>query len=268
MTAPGRLAAVVEYDGTDFLGYQIQARGRTVQGEIEKTIKKVTQTEVRIAGAGRTDAGVHARGQVVAFDVSWRHGLPDLHRAINAELPGDVVFSELRLVDKAFHPRFSALSRSYRYTIVAQPWRPVLQNRYAYHLPKKLNVPAMNDASQTLIGSHDFSSFGKPPEGTVTIRNVIEARWTVTDCNLTFDITANAFLYRMVRRIVATLIKVGSGQLTVREFEEILEAKNLICSAPPAPARGLCLERVTYPPESWSQESSFDRGISDEKDNR
>jgi len=129
-----RYRALVSYDGTDFLGYQIQAQGRTVQGEIEKVLKKVTQGDIRIDGAGRTDAGVHATGQVIAFNARWKHLLEDFQRALNALLPPDIVISELRPVNKTFHPRFGAVSRSYQYTIINQPWPNVLERRYSYHV--------------------------------------------------------------------------------------------------------------------------------------
>ena len=247
MTLERRYRAIVEYDGTNFLGYQIQAKGRTVQGEIEQSLEKVTQSKIRIDGAGRTDAGVHAVGQVVAFNVIWRHLLRDLHRALNATLPHDIVISNLEVVDLAFHPRFDALSRSYRYTIINQPWPGVLQRRYAHHVRKELNLQLMREASQFLLGSHDFASFGKPPQGEKTVRHIIQAQWSVADNCLIFDITANAFLYRMVRTIVGTLIQVGLDQLTITDFEDILKARDVRRAAPPAPAHGLCLVKVAYP---------------------
>ncbi|GAB4424421.1 MAG: tRNA pseudouridine(38-40) synthase TruA [Anaerolineae bacterium] len=247
MTGKARYRAVIEYDGTDFLGFQIQARGRTVQGEIEKALQQVTQSTIRIDGAGRTDTGVHATGQVIAFNVKWKHSLADLHRALNANLPDDIVVSDLKIVDSMFHPRFSALSRSYCYTVINQPWPEVLQRRYAYHVKSPLDVGAMNEASRFLIGSHDFASFGKPPQGENTVRQVSQAEWTANGKLLDFEITANAFLYRMVRTIVGTLIQVGLGQLAVSEIKNILDARDLTRSAPPAPAHGLCLVRVAYP---------------------
>ena len=249
MTSDYRYCAIVEYDGTDFLGYQIQASDRTVQGEIEKSLQKVTQSAIRIDGAGRTDAGVHATGQVIAFNATWKHSLEELQRALNATLPNDIVISDLKIVDQSFHPRFSALSRSYCYTVMNQPWVSVLQRRYAYHVKKKLDVVAISEASQFLIGSHDFASFGKPPQGENTVRQVTQAKWSINGNWLTFEITANAFLYRMVRTLVGTLIQVGLGRLAVDEIKDILEARDLTRSAPPAPAHGLCLVRVTYPVE-------------------
>ncbi len=242
-----RYKALVEYDGTDFLGYQIQAQGRTVQGEIEKTLKKVTQLDIRIDGAGRTDAGVHAIGQVIAFNAIWKHSVEELHRALNATLPTDIVVSSLKTVDKIFHPRFDALSRSYRYTIINQSWPKVLERRYLHHVRNKLDVVAMRQASRFLLGSHDFASFGKPPKGQNTVRQVMQVDWFAEENRLIFEITANAFLYRMVRTIVGTVLQVGCGQLAPDDIKDIMAARDLRRSAPPAPAHGLCLVRVTYP---------------------
>jgi tRNA pseudouridine38-40 synthase len=242
-----RYKALVEYDGTEFLGYQIQAQGRTVQGEIEKTLKKVTQLDIRIDGAGRTDAGVHAIGQVIAFNAIWKHSVEELHRALNATLPTDIVVSSLKTVDKIFHPRFDALSRSYRYTIINQPWPKVLERRYVHYVRNKLDVVAMRQASRFLLGSHDFASFGKPPKGQNTVRQVMQVDWFAEGNRLIFEITANAFLYRMVRTIVGTVLQVGCGQLAPDDIKDIMAARDLRRSAPPAPAHGLCLVRVTYP---------------------
>ncbi len=246
-----RYCATIQYDGTDFLGFQFQPKGRTVQGEIEATLKRVTQSEIRIDGAGRTDAGVHATGQVIAFSVEWRHSLADLQRALNATLPQDIIISCLKIVTDDFHPRFDALSRCYCYTIDNQFWPSVLQQRYAYHVKDKLDMVAMQSAARFLVGTHDFASFGKPTQGTSTIRQVMETDWKTdwkTDGNLLFFyIRANAFLYRMVRKIVGTLIQVGLGHLKVQDIQTILEAKDLKCSASLVPACGLCLVEVVYP---------------------
>ena len=247
MTPQCRYWATVEYDGTDFLGYQIQATGRTIQGEIEKSLKKLTGSTVRIDGAGRTDAGVHPIGQIIAYNVGWQHALADLQLALNATLPRDIVITDLKITEAEFHPRFSALSRSYQYVVINRPWPSVLQRRYACHVRDKLDVAAMNEASRFLLGSHDFASFGKPPQGEITIREVMQADWSADGDRLVFEITANAYLYRMVRTIVGTLIEVGRGRLVAEDIKKILETRDLTRSATPAPAHGLCLVRVTYP---------------------
>lgn len=255
-----RYRATVEYDGTDFLGFQVQARGRTVQGELEKAIERVTQNQVRVLGAGRTDAGVHASGQVIAFDVSWRHTTQDLHRALNAVLPMDIAISDLTSTRFTFHPRFDAKWRRYRYTVLNQPARSPLWARYAHHAPEPLDLRMMNEASRRFIGSHDFVAFGKPVRGDSTVREVMQAEWLrpcvhskgatylkgVEGKLLVFEITANAFLYRMVRNIVGTLLRVGRGELAPDVVTALMEAGDRAASGPPAPARGLCLAKVEY----------------------
>jgi tRNA pseudouridine38-40 synthase len=247
-----RYRATVEYDGTDFLGFQIQARGRTVQGELEKAIERVSQKRVRVLGAGRTDAGVHASGQVIAFDVSWRHTEQVLCRALNAVLPEDIAIRHLTTTYPAFHPRFDARWRQYRYIILNQPVRSPLWARNAYHIAESLDVEAMGEASQALVGSCDFAAFGKPTQGASTVRHVMRAEWFV-ECPrdiegklLVFEIRANAFLYRMVRNIVGTLVRVGRGEFSPDEVVSFLEAKDRASTGPPAPPYGLCLVKVAY----------------------
>jgi tRNA pseudouridine38-40 synthase len=243
-----RFKAVVGYDGTDFLGFQIQAQGRTVQGELERSLEKITQSSIRVDGAGRTDSGVHAVGQVIAFNSAWRHSVSDLHRALNATLPKDIVISNLTTVDREFHPRFGATSRTYQYRVITRRWPSVLQRRYTHHLSAKLDLSLMNRAARQLIGSQDFASFGKPPQGHNTVRNIIEAEWRHYDEDeIRFTVTGNAFLYRMVRNIVGTLLQVGTAQLSVDEINQILVARDIRYCKPPAPAHGLCLINVTYP---------------------
>lgn len=247
-----RYRATVEYDGTEFLGFQVQARGRTVQSELEEAIERITQKRVRILGAGRTDAGVHAEGQVIAFDVVWRHTVQELQRALNAVLPEDIAIRDLATVHPAFHPRFDAKCRQYRYTILNQPIRAPLWARYAYHVPDPLDVELMRQASQELVGRHDFAAFGKPIRGESSIRQVLRADWSVEYPEgiigrlLIFEITANAFLYRMVRNIVGTLVRVGRGEVTSEEFVSLLGSRDRADVGPPAPSKGLCLVRVEY----------------------
>jgi len=241
-----RYRATVEYDGSDFLGFQYQARGRTVQGEIEKAIEKVTQQKVRIVGAGRTDAGVHALGQVVAFNVVWRHSAQDLQRALNAVLPIDVVLRDCRVVHFDFHPRYDALWRQYRYVVWNDPIRSPLWQRYAYHVPEPLDVVAMQRASRYLIGRHDFAAFGKAPQGDNTVRMVSQAEWITEGKRLIFEITADAFLRHMVRRIVGTLLQIGRGQRVPEEMALLVQGGAEQLTAPPAPAQGLCLVKIGY----------------------
>jgi len=237
---------VVAYDGTDFLGYQIQAQGRTVQGVLEETLQQIARQPIRVRAAGRTDAGVHAVGQVVAFSLGWKHPTPVLQRALNALLPVDVSIESLTRVKADFHPRFDAVSRQYRYTILNRPARDVLRHRYTTHIARPLRVADMQQAGRYLIGTHDFASFGKPPQGNNTVRSVSQAEWRVNGVELSFFITANAFLYRMVRNIVGTLIQVGHGTLAPTDVQDILQAKDRSKAGAPALANGLCLMKVNY----------------------
>lgn len=241
-----RFWARVEYDGTDFFGFQIQARGRTVQGEIERALEVVTQNPTRVIGAGRTDRGVHARGQVIAFSADWRHALPDLQRALNAVLAADVAIPGMGLAPEGFHPRFDAVRRTYRYSLLEQPWRSPLERRTVWHVAEGLDIVQMAKASQCLIGAQDFATFGRALQGENTIRTVFRAEWQQRGSTVDFEIEANAFLYRMVRSIVGTLQLVGSGQLSAEEFEAILRARDRSQVRQVAPAQGLCLMQVDY----------------------
>jgi tRNA pseudouridine38-40 synthase len=243
---PRRFWAKVEYDGTDFYGFQVQAVERTVQGEIERALEAVTRVKTRVVGAGRTDRGVHARGQVISFSATWRHGLPDLHRALNAVLAADVSILEMDLAPEGFHPRFSALRRAYRYTILNRLWRSPLERRAAWQVARKLDMARMVEASRSLIGTHDFATFGQPPQGENTVRTVFRAEWQGNGSQLWFDVEANAFLYRMVRNVVGTLVLVGWGQVAPQELESFLQARDRSLVKQVAPAHGLCLMRVDY----------------------
>jgi tRNA pseudouridine38-40 synthase len=238
--------ATVAYDGTDFLGFQLQSNGRTVQGVLEAALAQVTQTNVRVIGSGRTDSGVHARGQVIAFRSDWRHKMEDLHRALNAMLPPDVAVLDLDRAPEGWHPRFSALRRHYRYTVLNQPLRSPLDRRYAHHLPQPLDIRALQAGSGLLVGVHDFAAFGQATQGESTQREVFEARWRQDGPWFTFDVVGNAFLRGMVRNLVGLLLQVGAGCWLVERVAEVLESRNRALAAPPAPACGLCLMRVEY----------------------
>ena len=239
--------AVVEYDGTDLLGFQIQRQGRTVQGEIESVLSRLTQSPVRVTGAGRTDAGVHASGQVVAFRAPWKHSASDLFRAVNALLPDDIAFRHLDLAPAGFHPRFSAVKRCYRYQIGLWPGHSPLRSRYAWEVGPGLDLEAMREAAAHLIGIHDFATFGQPPQGEVTIREMFSAVVIDESPWLYIDLCANAFLRRMVRTLVMTLVQVGQGQRPVSDVQRLLQARDRSQSPPPAPAKGLVLTAVHYP---------------------
>jgi len=238
--------AVIEYDGTDYHGFQFQLDQRNVQGVLEDALGRVAGQVARVVGAGRTDAGVHARGQVIAFQVRWQHEVADLHRAMNAVLPKDVAVLSLEVAPEDFHPRYSARSRWYRYTVLNQSFRSPLSQRWALYVPKPLNVKRMNLATVCIVGEHDFATFGRPPQGQNTIRRVLWANWWRKDTFLFFDIEANAFLQRMVRSLVGTLLQVGAGALTPEQFRKRLVACDRSLSGPTAPPHGLCLMAANY----------------------
>jgi len=254
-----RVRAIVSYDGTYYAGYQRQADVATVQETLETALREVAQETVSLLAAGRTDAGVHALGQVVAFDTSWRHSVDDLERAMNAVLPPDIAVRDLEEASSDFHPRFDARRRHYRYTIHNAQVRSPLKRRYSLHVPYSLEVEAMEEAARTLVGEHDFATFGQPPQGEVTVRRVFRASWSREagaggpfglsrdgEAFLRFDIEANAFLYRMVRSIVGTLLDVGQGRMSLEAFREAFASCERGRAGKTAAPHGLCLVNVTY----------------------
>ncbi len=253
-----KVAIVVEYDGTRYCGFQIQARGQTIQSELERALGAVTQEQRRVVGAGRTDAGVHARGQVAHFKTNWRHSWAELRQALNALLPGDIAVRELVPVAPDFHARHSAKSRWYRYSVFNRPLRSPFAARFAYHLPASLDVGAMNAAAECLLGEHDFAAFGQSPSGGHTVRRICEAHWRRDGDWVLFDVGANAFLRHMVRSLVGTLLWVGTGKIDPAEFAGILRGRERSAAGVTAPPQGLCLERIVYGPPWQQLESRVD----------
>jgi tRNA pseudouridine38-40 synthase len=241
-----RVRAVVAYDGTAYGGFQRQKNAPTVQATLEAALAQVTREAVAVLAAGRTDAGVHAVGQVIALDTQWRHGVDALQAALNAVLPDDVAVQSVEEVPPDFHPRYDARSRLYQYTLYNAPVRCPLARRHSLYVAKPLDVEAMQRAAQSLIGEHDFAAFGQPPQGRVTVRRVMVAQWGGKPPWLTFDIEANAFLYRMVRSIMGTLLQVGRGSISVEGFRAVLASRDRGQAGPTAPPQGLCLVEVKY----------------------
>jgi tRNA pseudouridine38-40 synthase len=239
-----RVLGVIEYDGTEFLGFQVQKRGRTVQGELERALYQITGEKVRVIGSGRTDTGVHARGQGIHFDTDWNRALPVLLRALNAVLPNDIAIRSLIMVGQDFSARYSAKSRTYRYTILNQAMRSPLACRYALYVPAPLDEAAMDRAAKCLIGTKDFGAFGTPPSGENSVREMLGATVQRAEASIWIDLEATAFLYRMVRRIVGTLLLVGKHEMSVEEFSHVVAKERRAGEA--APAHGLCLLAVKY----------------------
>ena len=239
--------AIVAYDGTDFEGFQVQRERATIQGALEDALEHVSGERVRVTGAGRTDAGVHARAQVLSFRTEWKHSLEDLQRAWNANLPAAIAVRSLSVADEGFDARRSARARTYRYTLNNERVRSPLRDRFAWHVSAPLDERAMHQALQAFVGQHDFIAFGNPARmGARSVRLMLTARcWRELDW-ITVELTAQAFLQGMVRRIVGALVMVGKGELDARGCEHLLQARDKTLVKWKAAPQGLCLWHVDY----------------------
>ncbi len=247
MTTTKRYRATLAYNGAAYLGYQRQKAGLpTVQGVVEAAVSAVLGVETTVLAAGRTDTGVHATGQVIAFDATWKHGETALFRAIESHLPPDVALQDLAEAPQGFHPRFDAQMRAYHYTLIQSAVRLPLEHTTAWVVRRQLNIEAMQTAAAWLPGRRDFAALGTPPQGDNTVRTVHRSEWVVAGDQLVYHIEADAFLYRMVRRTVGLLYDVGRGTLAVAAFREIIEAARLAQGVTVAPPQGLVLARVRY----------------------
>jgi tRNA pseudouridine38-40 synthase len=241
-SSPRRFRARCEYDGTDFAGFQLQPDARTVQGELESALAGLAGGErVVVDGAGRTDAGVHATGQVIAFTYRGRLTGPELQRAVNALLPSDVAIRDVRRAPAGFHPRYAARYREYRYTVWNGPRSP-LRERTALGIRAPLDIAAMASAASVFEGRHDFSAFGGTDRSPV--RTVHAVRVRSAGRLVTIDVRANAFLRGQVRRMVAALLEVGLGKIGEEGLRAALAAREPALDGVTAPAKGLCLRRV------------------------
>jgi tRNA pseudouridine38-40 synthase len=235
----------LEYDGTDFAGWQRLENKRTVQDRIEAALKKVTGTEIEIIGSGRTDAGVHAKGQVANFKTAFASTPQSLLNALNAALPHDVKATAIEAVPENFHARFNATSRTYRYVITQTS--SALLHRYAAFYPQTLNAQTLNACAGLFIGKHDFGSFAKvKSEAKSKLSTVTASHWHKKKNLLVYEITADRFLYGMVRLLVGTMLEAGAGRLSVEEFKTILDAKNVKLAKVAAKPEGLFLWHVSY----------------------
>jgi tRNA pseudouridine38-40 synthase len=242
---PVRYRARVEYDGTDYAGFQAQPGARTVQGELEAALKRVSDGRgARVQAAGRTDAGVHATGQVIAFEYRGRLSRPELERALDAMLPADVTVSDLRRAPRGFQPRHAS-RREYRYSIWNGPRSP-LRERTTLGVRTPLDTEAMARAAATLVGRHDFRAFGGPV-GRTTVRRIERITVRRAGHAVTIDVIGDAFLRQMVRAIVAAMIRVGRGATSAEEVAAALDRRDgRAFDGEVAPAKGLCLRRVVY----------------------
>lgn len=250
-----RYQVILAYDGSRFAGFQRQRRARqlpTVQDVLEEALRKLGWQGEKVLYAGRTDRGVHASGQVVAFDLEWRHTAQALRAALNACLPGDVAVQAVKECAPAFHPRYQALGRRYRYRIFCAETRQPLLERYAWRVWPAVEIEPMQMAARLILGNHDFGAFGSALSlrGS-TQREVQAAGWKAwqedsVTCAWQFDVQANAFLYHMVRRLVAAMVAIGQGRLTLEQFERALQGEEALPKVELAPPQGLTLIEVLY----------------------
>ncbi|MFA5833164.1 MAG: tRNA pseudouridine(38-40) synthase TruA [Bacteroidota bacterium] len=235
----------IEYDGTDFVGWQRQPNGRTVQEEIETAIRTITQEESGIVGAGRTDSGVHARGQVANFFTSSNLTIREFHRALNGNIPNDIVIHSAEEVDEKFSARYSATAREYQY-FISQKFTAI-DRKYCWQIGYRFDIEKMNRIASSILGVHDFQSFCKADsEVEHYLCHIVESKWYKESGKLIYVVRANRFLQGMVRALVGTMVNVGRGYTQEEDFRMILEAKNRAKAGQAAPAQGLFLERVTY----------------------
>jgi tRNA pseudouridine38-40 synthase len=240
--APRRYRATVEYDGTDFAGFQVNPGKRTVQGVLEDALERLGDgVGRRVDGAGRTDAGVHATGQVIAFSYGGKLPLTELEAALAAILPRDIAVRDLREVPDAFNPRYAARYREYRYTVWNGPHSP-LRERFAFGVRDPLDIAAMARAGSAFIGRHDFRAFGATDRSTV--RTVDAVRVRRSGRYVTIDVRADSFLRGQVRRMVGLLLEVGLGKATSKEVRTALADPASARKGAAAPAKGLCLRHV------------------------
>ena len=240
----------VAYDGTTFSGWQAQPDNNAVQDHIERRLRELLQTEVRIHGSGRTDAGVHARGQVFHFDAAWRHGPEKLIAALGGGLPPSIQVQTAELAAPEFHARFSAVGKIYHYQIVHGRRADPFEHAYVWSVPKTLDVAAMRTAAEALRGRHDFRAFsafgGEERENTV--RTLARLDLIQDGSRLRIEAEAEGFLYKMVRSLAGALVYAGMGKLGPERIGQLLVSRERTAEVETAPPQGLCLMRVHYPP--------------------
>ncbi len=236
----------IEYDGTAYHGWQRQPNAATVQQALEEGIAEVVGHAVTLYGSGRTDAGVHALGQVANFHTDATIPADGLRHAINAVIANDIAVVRAEDVPDAFHARYAATGKTYRYTIVCRPVRPAVGARTVHWLRRELDVARMRAAVAHLVGEHDFAAFETESSGEDAVRTVTRAEWVEEGGRLCFAVAANGFLYNMVRAMVGTLIEVGLGKREPRDIPRLLASRDRSQAGPTAPAKGLCLMQVDY----------------------
>lgn len=243
-----RMKVTVAYDGTDFAGYQIQPSGRTVQGTIQSALQKMHKGEaVQISASGRTDAGVHAVGQVFHFDTEMNIPADAWSKALNAMLPNDIFIKDVEEVSETFHSRFSAQSKEYHYKMLISKKPDVFRRNHMYHYPYRLNIHDIQEACSYFLGTHNFTSFSSARSEVVDkVRTIFALELLTEGETLTFKIKGSGFLYNMVRIITGTLLEVGQGKRKPDEILTIIAGEDRSFAGKTAPAHGLYLHQVNY----------------------
>lgn len=246
-----RIKMCLAYDGTIYAGWQIQTKQpwvKTVQGTVEQALRKITKDQsLKVTAAGRTDAGVHARGQVIHFDTGSRIPVERFPAAINSVLPADIRCWDAEEVPAKFHAQYSAKVKYYSYTIDQGSVPDVFLRNYAYHVPHRLDLAAMAEAGEILIGTHDFRSFCASGSSVKDFRRTIfELNIKQAGSIIYVNIAGDGFLYNMVRIIVGTLLEIGQSKMAASQMRKIIESRDRSLAGPTAPAKGLCLEKVIY----------------------
>lgn len=252
-----RYQVILTYDGTHFYGFQKQGNARTVQAVLETTLCKMGWQNKTLLYAGRTDAGAHALGQVIAFDMEWKHSIEELRQALNAHLPNDVAALSVLPVRADFHPRYAALRRCYQYRLFCSETRQPLRERYSWRVWPSVQLMPMQEAATHILGTHDFAAFGSPtsPKGS-TIRTIYEAQWHQDGMDFFFEIVGNAFLYHMIRRMVFFMVEIGQGKRQPEDILVYLDRIRTSASLRLAPPHGLYLMEVTYPLDIYDIDES------------
>lgn len=245
-----RYKMVLEYDGTAFHGYQVQPNQRTVQGTIEEVLKNMTKgQEIKVHGSGRTDAGVHAIGQTIHFDLPLNIPCERMINAMNSQMPRDILFKSCEIVDENFHVRYSAKGKWYRYIVDLDHFVNPFKRFYTGHFPYQIDLARIKEASQDLLGEHDFTSFAASGGAIVDkVRTIyyVNVDFDAEKNELILDFIGNGFLYNMVRIMTALLLEIGSGKRPVGDVKRVIAAKNRLECQGTAPASGLYLYRVFY----------------------
>ena len=237
----------VQYDGSRYHGWQIQPGEKTIQGELVEAVSSLVGTRTHVHGASRTDAGVNALGQVALFEVDSPIPTENFPDAINDRLPRDIVVTAAEVAPRKFDLMGGAKCKLYRYTIFTGQYRPVLELNRCWHIPRKLDATAMNQAAQQLVGTKDFKSFAAAKDKRdQTVRTIFRCEVTSEDEWIYVDVEGNAFLYNMVRNIVGTLVDVGVGRWAPEKIDDILEARDRTAAGRLAPPQGLCLKWIKY----------------------